>query len=132
MLKNPVVVDIQVRRKETEVRNIPERNYAMDEHKISHLFKNYFNNKMTLLLFLIQTRGIKPNPKLVETVGGFLDDLFRHMLEGALQKRYRLVFKWLKRFFAKMPDVSMDQRDKARDFIRAIYDALGLHLKDDI
>ena len=132
MLKNPVVVENQERRKETAVRSIPGRNFSMDEHRISHLFKNYFNNKMTLLLFLVQMRGIKPNPKLAETAGGFLEDLFRHMLEGALRKRYRLVFKWLKRFFLKLPDVSVHQRDKARNFIRAIYDAFGLHLKDDI
>lgn len=114
------------------VKDIPRQDFSADAHKISHLFQSYFNNKMTLLLFLIQARGIKPNPKLVETIELFLDDLFRHMLEEALQQQYRLVFKWLKRFFLKLPDVSIDQRDKARDFIRAIYDVFGLHLKDDI
>ncbi len=104
----------------------------MDEREVSQLFSRYFNNKMTLLLFLVQAKHVKPNPVLVETVHHFLEDLFRHMFEGRLQKRYRLVFKWLKRFFEKLPDVSVYQRDKARDFIRAIYDAFGLHLKDDI
>lgn len=132
MLKNPGVADPQQRKKAAVVRNISKRDSAASDHKISHLFQSYFNNKMTLLLFLIQARGIKPNPKLIETIGYFLDDLYRHMLEGALQRRYRLVFKWLKKFFLKLPDVSIGQRDKAGDFIRAIYDVFGLHLKDDI
>lgn len=127
-----MVADNQQRQKKATVKDIPRQDFATDAHKISHLFQSYFNNKMTLLLFLIQARGVKPNPKLVETVGCFLDDLFRHMLDGALQKRYRLVFKWLKQFFKMLPDVSIDQRDKARDFIRSIYDVFGLHLKDDI
>ena len=54
------------------------------------------------------------------------------MLEGSLQKRYRRIFKWLKLFFAKLPDVSVYQRDTAKDFVRAIYDEFGLHLKSDI
>lgn len=132
MLKNPVAVNDQEKRSGTAVRDIQERNFSMAEHEISQLFGSYFNNKMTLLLFLVQAKGVKPNPKLGETVGCFLEELFRDRLEVAAQKRYRLVFKWLKRFFSKLPDVSVDQRDKARDFIRAIYDAFGMHLKDDI
>ena len=132
MLKNPVVADRQVQEKGTAIPDLRERSFVMDEHKISQLFVSYFNNKMTLLLFLIQAKNIKPNPVLAGTVNNFLDDIFRHMFEERLQKRYRLLFKWLKRFFEKLPDVSVYQRDKARDFIRAIYDAFGLHLKSDI
>jgi hypothetical protein len=162
MLKNPVVVEDQRQGKGSrskehqgpegtarlahEARLVPrstfdggtaiperqERSLVMDEHKISELFRSYFNNKMTLLLFLVQAKNVTPNPKLAETVRAFLDDLFRHMLEDRLQKRYRLIFKWLKRFFEMLPAVSVYQRDKAKDFIRAIYDAFGLHLKDDI
>lgn len=154
MLKNPVVVDNQVqargprsygpsptRRIEglgekgpegTAIPGLQERNFVMDEHKISQLFTGYFNNKMTLLFFLIQAKKVKPNLRLAETIRCFLDDLFHHMLEGSLQKRYRLIFKWLKLFFEKLPDVSVYQRDMAKDFIRAIYDAFGLHLKNDI
>ena len=162
MLKNPVVVDNQIQARgsrahgpkglegtarlenqarlapcgkydeRTAIPDLQERSFVVDEHKISQLFTSYFNNKMTLLLFLIQAQKVKPNPVLIGTVRGFLDDVFRHMLEDRLQKRYRLVFKWLKRFFEKLPDVSVYQRDKARDFIRAIYDAFGLHLKSDI
>jgi len=132
MLKNPVGADRQVQKKGTAIPGPQERSFVMDEHKISQLFVSYFNNKMTLLLFLVQATNIKPNPLLVERVNSFLDDIARHMFEGSLQKRYRLLFKWLKRFFKKLPDVSVYQRDKARDFIRAIYDVFGLHLKSDV
>lgn len=116
----------------TATRDLQERNFIMDERRISQLFKSYFNNKMTLLLFLIQAKSLKPNPKLVGTVCDFLDDLFHHMLEGRTQQRYRLIFEWLMRFFKRLPDVTVYQRDKAKDFIRAIYDAFGLHLKSGI
>ena len=116
----------------TAIQDLQERNFVVDEHKISQLFTGYFNNKMTLLIFLIQARSVKPNPGLTETVVRFLDELFRHMLEPRYQKQYRLPFKWLKRFFQRLPDVSVYQRDRARYFIRAIYDAFGLHLKTDI
>ena len=132
MLKNPVVVDNQVQARGTAIQDLQERNFVMDERKISQLFTGYFNNKMTLLLFLIQAKKVKPNPVLVGTVHSFLDDMFRHMFEGSLQKRYRRIFKWLKLFFEKLPDVSVYQRDKAKDYVRAIYDAFGLHLKSDI
>ena len=132
MLKNPVVVDNQVQARGTAIQDLQERNFVMDERKISQLFTGYFNNKMTLLLFLIQAKQVKPNPMLVGTVHTFLDDMFRHMFEGSLQKRYRRIFKWLKIFFGKLPDVSVYQRDRAKEFIRAIYDVMGLRLKDDV
>ena len=108
------------------------RQSAVDDQIISRLFQGYFNNKMTLLLFLVQSRSLKPNPKLVESVLRFLNDLFHHMLAGGTQKQYRLIFKWLSLFFRKLPDVSLGQRDKAKGFIRVIYDAFGLCLKSDI
>lgn len=108
------------------------RQSVADNQMISRLFQGYFNNKITLLLFLIQSRSLKPNPKLVESVSTFLNDLYRHMLTGEAQKKYRCVFKWLTLFFQKLPHVSLGQRDKAIGFIRLIYDAVGLHLKIEI
>ena len=132
MLKNPVVVENQEQGKGAAIPVRQGRNFVVDDHQISRLFTGYFNNKMTLLLFLVQAKQLKPHSKLAATVRGFLDDLFHHMLEGPMQKRYRLTFKWLKLFFEKLPDVTVNQRDKAKEFIRAIYDAMGLHLKEDL
>lgn len=151
MLKHPVTVDlikqisgtahskVQVRPVRgvecdvgTAVRDKQERDLGAEERTLGRLFAGYLNNKMTLLLFLIQAKGVKPNAVLVATVHSFLDDLYRHMLEGPLQRRYRRVFQWLKIFFSRLPVVSVYQRDRARDFICAIYDAFGLHLKEDV
>lgn len=131
MLKNPVVVDNQGREIGTATRKWQERHFVADEREIGRLFTRYFNNKMTLPLFLIQARNVKTNRRLVETVQDFLGDIYRHMLEERLQERYRLVFKWLHRFFEMLPDVSAYQRNKAKTFIRVIYGAFGLCLKDE-
>jgi hypothetical protein len=132
MLKNPVTVDNQVRIKGTAIPALRERNFVMDEREISQLFQSYFNNKMTLLLFLIQAKSAKENPKLVESSSRFIDDIYHHMLSVATQKEQRLVFKWLKIFFRRLPDVSVVQRSKAKNFILYIYDAMGLSLKSSI
>jgi hypothetical protein len=104
----------------------------MDEYRISQSFVGYFNNKMTLLFFLIDAKKVRPSLRLVETVHGFLDDLFNYMLENPLQRKYRRTFQWLKLFFSKLPDVSTVHRNQAKQFIRTIYDAFGIHLKSDI
>lgn len=132
MLKEPDVIEKEGREREAESRRSGEPPFVQDERRISQLFTSYFNNKMTLLFFLIQARSLKPDPRLIDRVCGFLDDIYRHMLEGEAQKRYRLVFKWLKRFFTGLPDVTAGQRDRARNFIRAVYNALGLHLKENV
>lgn len=132
MLKHPVVIDNQVQEKRAAVSERQERGFIAEERPVNPSFSGYFNNKMTLLLFLIQAQKVRPNPMLVGTVHRFLDDLFFHLLAEHLRKRYRRIFQWLKRFFRKLPDVTVYQRDRAKDFIRAIYDAFGLHLKNDI
>lgn len=143
MLKHPLVVDNQVQARSprldrpqgpegTAVRDLQEEQFRMDEHQISQLFRGYFNNKMTMLVFLIQAKQIKPDERLVGTVCGFLDDIFHHMFEDRLQKRYHLVFLWLKKFFHKLPNVSAGQKVKAVGFIRSLYDTFGFHFKTDI
>ena len=58
----------------------------------------------------------------------FLDDLFHHMLADSKQKQYRRVFLWLGRFLRKLPDVRLDQRERAVCYIQDLYDVFGLHL----
>jgi hypothetical protein len=160
MLKNPVAVDNQGQRvkglqayglkgtarlenqarlaplskfdRRAAIRGLQECHFVMDEHQLCELFRGYFNNKMTLLFLLVQLKNMKPNIRSVESVTTFLSDLYRHMLAGETQERYRLIFKWLMLFFRKLPDVSLGQRDKAKGFIRVIYDVFGLRLKPNI
>ena len=114
----------------TAIHDQPGCYSALDEHQLSQLFKGYFNNKMTLLVFLTQVKSLRLNGKSAQSACGFLDDMYRHMLGDGLQKKYRLVFVWLRKFFLKLPDVSIEQRNKAIGFIRSLYEVFGIHLNE--
>ncbi len=131
MLKHPVVIDDQDQEKRTTVPGLRARVSTRAEQPADPSFAAYFNNKMTLLLFLVQAQKVKPNPALVTTVQSFLDEMFCRLGERP-RHRYRRMFQWLARFFRKLPDVTVYQRDRAKDFIRAVYDAFGLYLKNEI
>ncbi|MBU9889007.1 MAG: hypothetical protein KTQ49_03955 [Candidatus Omnitrophica bacterium] len=131
MLKHPVVIDDQDQVKRTAVSGLRGRLPTATEEPVDPSFAAYFNNKMTLLLFLIQAQKVKPNPALVGTVQRFLDEMFFRLGERP-RHRYRRMFQWLGRFFRKLPDVTVYQRDRAKDFIRAVYDAFGIYLKNEI
>ena len=122
----------QTAEKRTAIHDPQERLLKVGEDSINQLFKAYFNNKMTVLIFLIRAKQFKPDERLIETVCRFLDDLYRHMLAGGFQKRYRLTFLWLREFFQQLPDVSDNQRDRAMGFVRSLYDVFGIPLKENI
>ena len=131
MLKNPVVVDNQVQAKGTAIRDLRDRYLVEEEQMLGKLFIGYFNNKMAVLTFLIQAQRHNPDSKMISGMCFFLDDLFHHMLADSKQKQYRRVFLWLGRFLRKLPDVRLDQRERASCFIQDIYDVFGLHLNSN-
>lgn len=159
MLKHPVAIDIERQEAGTAIpdlsspplkntvgrtgpdnlrllpngdQGLPERCFVLDEHRICGLFKGYFNNKMTLLIFMIQSARFGSDPKLAQPACGFLNDLYHHMLEPGLQKKYHLVFLWLKKFILKLPHVTRGQQNKALGFIHTLYDIFGIPLKSNI
>lgn len=99
---------------------------------LGKLFVGYFNNKMAVLVFLIQAQGHNPDFKVISSICFFLDDLFHHMLADSKQNRYRRVFLWLKQFLWKLPHVRVDQRERAVRFIQDLYDVFGLHLNSNL
>ena len=113
----------------TAIRDLRERHLALEEQCLGQLFKGFFNNKMTVLIFLIQAKQHKPEARVVNGVCCFLDDLYHHMLADSKQKRYRRVFLWLKRFVHKLPNVKISQRGRALDFVQDLYDVFGIHPK---
>ena len=113
----------------TAIRDLRERHLALEEQCLGQLFKGFFNNKMTVLIFLIQAKQHKPEARVVNGVCCFLDDLYHHMLADSKQKRYRRVFFWLKRFVQKLPNVKISQRGRALDFVQDLYDVFGIHPK---
>ena len=116
----------------TAIRGLRERHLALEEQLLGQLFKGYFNNKMTVLIFLIQVKQHKPEARVLSGVCCFLDDLYRHKLADSQRKRYRRVFVWLKRFIQKLPNVKVSQRGRALDFVRALYEVFGIHPKSEI
>ena len=114
------------------VADAPSWDFTIDEAKFRYLFTGYFNNKMTVLLFLTQRRKGAPSVELIGKMRNLLNDLYYHMLEERSQKRYRLAFKWLMLFLKKLPDVNRRQRNKARKLIRVLYHAFGVNLNTEI
>lgn len=100
-----------------------------DESSLGLLFKAYFNNKMTVLIFLCCAVRHTPEEKNMNGIYGFLDDLYHHMMEGDVQRRYRRKLIWLKGFLRKLPNVRPLQRLKAIELIRSFYDVFGIELK---
>ena len=132
MLKNPVVVDNQVQAKGTAIRDLRDRYLVEEEQMLGKLFIGYFNNKMAVLVFLAQAQRHRPDSKVTSGMCFFLEDLYHHMLADSKQKRYRKVFLWLKRFLQKLPNVRLDQRERAIRFIQELYDVFGLHLNSNL
>ncbi len=110
----------------TAIRGLLDRHFN-EERLLGQLFKGYFNNKMTVLIFLIQVKQHKPEARVVNGVCCFLDDLYHHMLMDSKQKQYRRVFFWLKRFVQKLPNVKASQRGSALDFVQDLYDVFDIH-----
>ncbi len=90
------------------------------------LFKAFFNNKMTILIFLCRSDFYTPTAAGLNSVCHFLDDLYRHMLDGHAQRQYRRKFIWIKGFFRKLPSVRPSQRTTALRMISSLYDCFGI------
>ncbi|MFH0985260.1 MAG: hypothetical protein V1882_06955 [Candidatus Omnitrophota bacterium] len=118
--------------KGTAIRGPRDRHLVSKEQLLGQLFKRYFNNKMTTLIFLIQVKQHKPETGDINGVCCFLDDLYRHMLAGSMQKRYRRVFVWLKRFFQKIPNVKTSHRGRAIGFMQSLYEVFDINPKSEI
>ena len=116
----------------TAIRGLRERHLALEEQLLGQLFKGFFNNKMTVLVFLIQAKQHKPEAGVINGVCCFLDDLYHHMLADSKQKRYRRIFFWLKRFVRKLPNVKTSQRNSAIDFVQDLYGVYGIHPQSKI
>lgn len=108
------------------------RHSVTEERLLGQLFQGYFNNKMSLLIFLIRTKNFRLNWKSAQLVCGFLDDIYRHMLGENVQKQYRRKFIWLKGFFQRIPNVRPVQSVKAIELIRSLYDVFGIDLKKEL
>lgn len=104
------------------------KNIVADEKTLGRLFRAYFNNKMTMLVFLCSALRHKPQRQHIRSACLFLDDIYRHMLEGDLQRKCRRKLLWLKGFFRKLPHVRASQRVRALERIHSLYGVLGMEI----
>lgn len=123
---------IQRKRLIPEIKGSSASFKALDEETACNIFKAYFNNKMTVILFLLQKK--RHEQELLTTLRAeiFFDDLFHHMLKSEYQKKYQRVFQWLKLFFRRFPFVKPVQKRKAIEYISLAYRLVGIQFNLNI
>ncbi|MEI7752276.1 MAG: hypothetical protein WCJ71_09340 [Candidatus Omnitrophota bacterium] len=132
MIKNSVVSDNQEQGNGTAIRSLQDRYLVAEEQLLGQLFVGCFNNKMAVLVFLIQVQGHKPENSVIFGMNYYLDDLFHQLPDSSKQERCRRVFLWLKRFLEKLPNVRLDQRRSAVHFVQELYGVFGVHLNSSL
>lgn len=113
-------------RKNQEAGESKKRHPSKDE--LYNLFKAYFNNRMTVLLMMIEHPEISRDVLSVERQKFFLKDLYHHLLPSPCPVKYRRAFQWLFRFLDAFPKVSPWRIYLAIEMVGIIYDAFGLEL----
>lgn len=96
--------------------------------KLEHLFWAYFNNKMTVLLMLIEHPVIARRALSPEKQKAFLFDLYHHFLPSDSDRKYHHAFRWLERFLNQYPEVHYREIAKAIQMVALIYEAFGRKL----
>ena len=100
--------------------------------QLEELFTAYFNNRMMVLLLLIEHPGISRDVLSVRRQRFFLEDLYHHFLPSGCPSRYRKAFEWLFRFLDIYPDVTPRRIYEAIRMVGLIYEAFGLELPQRI
>lgn len=95
---------------------------------LEELFVAYFNNRMTVLLMMIEHPEIKRNPLSVEHARFFINDLYHHYLPPQCPTKYCHAFEWLLRFLDIYPDVTPRRIYEAIQMIALVYECFGLEL----
>ena len=101
---------------------------SLCEESARDIFRAYFNNKMTVILLLLQKRRVEPDSYSAMRAVIFFDDLYHHMLPNAYQLSHGRVFQWLKLFFKRFPYVKPLQKRKALEYLKIIYQLFGMKL----
>lgn len=104
----------------------------LSQEKVASLFTAYFNNKMTLLLLMLQKKRAQPDTLSSMRAVIFLDDLYRHMLRPSQQAQYARIFQWLMLFYRRYPHVKPAQTQRAGEYLRLLYKLFGFEIKMDI
>lgn len=96
---------------------------------LEDLFWAYFNNKMMMLLLMIEHPFFRRDPVCVAKQKAFLDDLYHHFLPQGSAVRYRRAFQWLQLFLDRYPDFGPARAHRAVEMVERIYEVFGLKLE---
>lgn len=97
--------------------------------RLEEFFRAYFNNKMWLLLMMIEHPEISRKALSIEHRKMFLEDLYHHFLPSKCLSKYRHAFEWLFRFLEAYPQKVTPRRIyQALQMVSLVYEALGLEL----
>ena len=99
------------------------------EKNLQALFWGYFNNKMILLLLMIERPDMQRSVRAVEKQKVFLHDLYHHFLPSAAPLKYHRAFRWLNLFLDRYPDVGAKAAARAVKMVSVIYEAFGFDLE---
>ena len=101
---------------------------AFCKEKLEDLFWAYFNNKMTVLLMVIEHPAIASSVLKPEKQKIFLQDIYHHFLSSRADRKYHRAFRWLNCFFDRYPDIGCKQIYRAIRMVGLIYEAFGRKL----
>lgn len=93
--------------------------------KLAELFQAWFNNRMMILLMMIEHPEISRDVLSVERQGFFLHDLYHHFLPPHCEAKYRRAFEWLFKFLDIFPSVTPRKIYQAIQKVRLIYEIFG-------
>jgi hypothetical protein len=113
--------------------NLPKPRFRpLGKEETRDLFVAYFNNKMTIILLMLQRRMPGTGALAALKAQIFLDDLYHHMLRSEYQQHYGRVFQWLGIFFMRFPNVKPVQKRKAIAYLGLVFRMFGLKLDPNI
>ena len=90
-------------------------------------FRSWFNNRMFVVLMMIQ-RVRRKDAKVIAGAVQFLHDLEHHYFSSNQSKNLRNALEYLRLYFSVYPEVKEKNSRKAFIMIQRIYDELGMEL----
>ena len=101
---------------------------ALAGGELEELFLAYFNNRMTVLLMMIEHPEISRDVLSIQRQRFFLDDLYHHFLPSKCPTKYRRAFEWLFGFLKVFPNIPPRRIYAAIRMVSLVYEAFGLEL----
>lgn len=104
------------------------KNRLLAGGKLKELFLAYFNNRMMILLMMIEHPETSRKAISIERAKFFLEDLYHHFLPPHCETKYRRAFEWLFCFLEVFPQVTPQRIYRAIRMVGLVYEAFGLEL----